>query len=126
MYNFVFWFFYRFFEWRKGFQSSFLSASMVAFVLLIHLGLLYSIIRYFTGFSFTYLTGSYGQRKYMLLPFMLLLFFLVYLIFYKNRTTEVLEKYGDNKFSSAKNIVLVLLITVVPLIAAIILTNAVV
>jgi hypothetical protein len=57
---------------------------------------------------------------------MILLFFLIYQLFYKNRTTEVLEKYGDEKFSSTKNILLILLITIVPLIIAIKLTNAVV
>ena len=123
MYNFVFWFFYRFFEWRKGFQSSFIAGAMVVFTLAIHLLLLYGIVRNFTGIAFPYFSGSYGQRKLMLLPLVVVLFFILYFGYYKKYGDKILSKYGDKKFSKPKNIIFIILLLVVPLIAAIKLTN---
>lgn len=123
MYNFVFWFFYKFFEWRKGFKSSFLAAAMVGFAMEIHLALLYAIVRYFTGLSVGGLTGSYGQRRLILLPFAIAWCFIIYYIYYKKKAPDILEKYTNEHFSKTKNILFIILLLVVPLVVAIKLTN---
>ena len=125
MYNFVFWFFYKYFEWRKGFRSPSTAATMVGLTITVHLTFLYSLLRYISGFSIGSFGNwySYGQRKLMLLPLALLLYYLVYLFYYKKKTTSILEKYADEKFSAARNIFVVVCLLVVPLVGTIILTK---
>jgi hypothetical protein len=123
MYNFIFWFFYKFFEWRKGFQSFFISGTMVAFAVIIHLLLLYNILRYFTGFTIPYFSGNYGQRKLILLPMVIVLFFMLYFGYYKNKGEGILLKYEGKKFSNSKNIIFIIFLLVVPLIIVIKLSN---
>lgn len=125
MYNFVFWFFYKYFEWRKGFKSPSIAAAMVGFTIVVHLIFLYSLLRYLTGFSIGTFGDeySYGQRKLMLLPVALLLFYLIYLLYYKRKEASILERYADKKFSAPRNILIVVCLLVVPLIGAIILTK---
>lgn len=95
MYNFIFWFFYKYFEWKNKDDSKFIPATLVIFTIVIHLFLLYSIYRFWTHTNaLEWGTGlSYGQRKFLIFPFLIL------------------------------NILLIVLIMVVPLIIAIRLTN---
>ena len=119
MYNLIFWFFYKPFEWRKGFQSSFIAGAMAGLTLVIHLLLLYRILTYFIGFKLPYFTGNYGQRRLMLLPLVIIFFFILYFGYYKKKTGDILEKYKDKKFSKPKNIFLIILLIAVPLIVVI-------
>ncbi|OQP64204.1 hypothetical protein A4R26_33735 [Niastella populi] len=123
MYNFVFWFFYKFFEWRKKFKSPFLPASMVGLTMIIHLGLIHAFLRYFTGFNIGVISNKYGYNRLILLPIVLLWFFLVYQLYYKKRSDEILKHYSESCFYSLKNILYIILVIVVPLIVAIWLTN---
>jgi len=123
MYNFVFWFFYKFFEWRKGFRSSFLSACMVGLAIIIHLGLIHSVLRYFTGFTIGVFTSRYGYNRLLLLPIILSCFFVVYQFYYRKRANDILKHYGEEQVFSIKNILYIVLIMAVPLIIAILLTN---
>lgn len=92
MYNFIFWFFYKFFEWRKGFKSSFIASAMVGLTILVHLGLVHSIIRYFTRFTIGVFSNSYGYNRLILLPVVILWFYILYQFYYKKRADEILEK----------------------------------
>ncbi|MFT3823040.1 MAG: hypothetical protein QM731_03935 [Chitinophagaceae bacterium] len=123
MYDFVFWFFYKFFEWRKGFQSSFIASMMVCFTMIVHIALLYSFIRYIGGISIGVLDGSYRQRRLILLPIVMLFSFLVWVIYYGSRALDILEKNSSKKISSGLSILMIIIILVVPLLVAIILTN---
>ena len=123
MYNFVFWFFYKFFEWRKGFKSFFLPAGMVGLAVLIHLGLAYSIVRYFTGFTVEFLSSSYGYNRLILLPIILFFFFCLYQLYYKKNAERILEKRRIDNFSQPRNILLIILVLVLPLLVSIRLTN---
>jgi hypothetical protein len=123
MYNFIFWFFYKFFEWRKDFKSSFIASAMVGLTILIHLGLIHSIIRYFTGFTIGVFSNSYGYNRLILLPLVILWFFILYQFYYKKRADQILEKRMENKFSEPKNIIMAVVLIVVPLLIAIKLTN---
>jgi hypothetical protein len=123
MYNFVFWFFYKFFEWRKGFQSPFLAGAMVVLAISFHLILIHSVIRYFTGFTVGTFSDNYGYNKLIMLPIVLALFFTLYLVYYKKKASQILSRYNGYRISSLRNILLVMLILVVPLIITIVLTN---
>jgi hypothetical protein len=119
MYNFIFWFFYKFFEWRKGFKSAFIAGAMVGFALVIHLFLLYGIVRYATGFTLPYFSDSYGQRKLMLLPLAIVFFLIIYFGYYRKQAQKILSRYAGNKFSRPINILLIVLLLIVPLMIAI-------
>lgn len=123
MYNLVFWFFYRYFEKYKGYKSPFLSAAAVVTALIIHLGLIHSIIRYFTGFNIGTFSTDYTTNKFILLPIVFLAFFICFKLYYQSRTRVILEKYENKNPFSLTNILLILIIMVVPIIAIAVLTN---
>lgn len=119
MYNFVFWFFYKFFEWRKKFKSVFLASAVVGLAIIIHVMLLYNIVRFFTGFNFEMMYRSYDDRKIILLPFVLGLYLIIYFGYYKIKSEYILEKHKLKKISSPLNIIYIFLILAVPLLIAI-------
>ncbi len=124
MYNFIFWFFYKFHQWRDKYDSVSLPSGAVMVTLIIHIGLVYSVFRFFyqsnpLGWGNDL---SYGQRKYLMFPFGILFLFLVY-FYYRRKSKAILAKYEGKKPFTIKNILLIVLIMVVPLIIAIRLTN---
>lgn len=125
MYNFIFWFFYKYFEWKNKDDSKFIPATLVIFTIVIHLFLLYSIYRFWTHTNaLEWGTGlSYGQRKFLIFPFLILIFFIVWYFYYRKKSKTILAKYEGKKPFTVKNILLIILIMVVPLIIAIRLTN---
>ena len=123
MYNFVFWFFYKYFEWRKGFKSVFLASLIVALALLIHIMLLYSVARYLNLITISQLNKSYVERKVIRLPFVLILYLSVYFFYYKSKAEIILETYKSRKYNSYSNILLASGILLLPLILAITITN---
>lgn len=125
MYNFVFWFFYKFYEWKDKDDSTLIPTAPAVITGLIHLFLLYSIYRFSTHTNpLEWGTGlSYGQRKYLMFPFVILLFFLVWYFYYRKKSKAILSKYEGKKPFTIRNILLIILIMVVPLIIAIRLTN---
>jgi len=123
MYNFIFWFFYKFFEWRDKYKSPFLSSAMVGLVIVIHLSVIYSVIRYLSGYTVGMPSDKYAYNKLILLPFVILLFFFIYKFYYKKREQEILTRFGDRNAFSVRNILIVVFVIVVPLMIAIRLTN---
>jgi len=124
MYNFIFWFFYKYFEWKDKDDSTLIPSAIVFIVIIIHFGLLYSAIKLFAGWDFS-LGGefSYGQRKYMLLPIALLAFFLTWYFYYRKKAQAILKKYENRPPFSLKNFTLLILMIVIPLVLSIKLTN---
>jgi hypothetical protein len=124
MYNFVFWFFYKFHQWRDKYDSVSLPSGAVMVTLIIHIGLVYSIFR-FVNDSNPLGWGnnlSYGQRKYLMFPFGILSLVLIY-FYYRKKSKAILARYDGKKPFTVKNILLIILIMVVPLIIMIRLTN---
>ena len=124
MYNFVFWFFYKFFEWRKRFKSIFVAASIVGVTIIVHLVLVYSIIRNITGLKIQPFQGSYGSRKYVLMGIALVFFFFIYLVYSKANAKEILKKYQGNRFSNLKNVFLIIVILILPLVIVLLLNSS--
>jgi len=120
----VFWFFYRFFEWRKRFRSSFIASAMVGITMIIHIAFLYSAVRHFVGFPFERSNMNYGQRRLLLLPLVFLFLCLIYFLYYRKRAKVILEKKGGKRFSSISNILIISVLLILPLLAAIIFTNS--
>ncbi len=116
MYNFVFWFFFRYFERRKRFRSVFVATSMVGVTLTIHLALIYLILSSLEVYKVKPWEGSYGSRKYLLIFAAIIFFLLLYLFYYKKNSKRILDKHQGEKFSNSKNIIKIILILVVPMI----------
>lgn len=117
MYNFVFMFFYRYYERRKDIPR-FSGAMLVGITLFFHVFFIHSVIYYFTGFNLTK-TESYlywGKTVYIVM--LGAITGLPPLLYYsRKRTNEILARYpADYKVFSFKNIVLVLLIMLGPFI----------
>jgi hypothetical protein len=117
MYHFVYWYFYDYFR-KRGNRSSSTATFMVGLTLIIHLVLLYTVINAITGWKVPYFPRSYeyGERKYILMLLLLPIFFLLDYIYFKRRRLHILAVYKEQNISSKKNIVKVLLITVLPLV----------
>ena len=124
MYSFIFWFFYKYFEWRIYTRSPLLGYCMVAAAISIHLFLIYSVVYYLTGYDIAAFSNAYGYDKLMMLPYALLLFFIIQYFYYRKKTQHILDKYGDRPLFTIKNIALVLLIMVIPLVLVILFDNA--
>ncbi len=123
MYNFIFWFCYRARERGRGEKSTFSSAMIVALTIMIHVGLVYATIRYFTGYNVGTFSNDYFTNKLMLAPFIILLFVVVYLFYYFRGVENVLKKFDGRKLFTLANIALMVLIIVVPLVIAAMVTN---
>ncbi|MBO9633952.1 MAG: hypothetical protein J7578_12620 [Chitinophagaceae bacterium] len=125
MYNFIFWFFYCYFKWKKGFESISTAAAIVGLAMVLHVLFLYTLIRFLTGFSIGTIGDAlgYGQRKFILLPFVLLFQYLVYLLYYKKRGVFILEMNKGKKFSDLKNTLAAGCLIVIPLIGIIVFTK---
>lgn len=123
MYNFVFWFFHKFFEWRKGFKSAFLASAMVGLTFIIHVLLAYALLRYFTGIHLGKVNGNYSDRKLLYSPFVIGIFLMTYFFYYKKKSQVILNKKENGNFSNPKNIFYILVILVIPLLLVIFFTN---
>jgi|GEM_PF-1554342 len=128
MYNFIFWLFYKFYEWKDKDDSTLVPTAPVVISLIIHIETIFSTVYYLTGYNYSLMpyhdsSITYGQRKLIGLPIMLLLFFLVWYFYYRKKAKQILTKYEGKKALSLKNILLILLLMVLPLIISIQLTN---
>lgn len=123
MYNFIFWFFYKYFEWKDGTKSVFLCSNITCLSMLFHIGLIYSIIRYITGFNVGMFTEHYVIDKLLLLPFVLLFFLLIYFLYFKKKSEFILREFGDRKVFTTVNIIKVVALVVLPIVFAAIITN---
>ncbi len=124
MYNFIYWFFFKFYEWKDKSDSTFLPSCASTVALEIHVLLIYSIMRYSSVVSYVdYGNLSYSDRKYLFLPFALLLFLVTWFFYYRRRHIAIMKKFDAKKPFTFLNITLVILIFAVPLLVAIRLVN---
>jgi len=118
MYNFIFWFFYKYFEWKDKDDSTFIPSTLVSISIISHLGLLYAIYKAISGLNPLEwgVDLSYGQRKVIYLPLVALLFTIVWYFYYKKHAKSILTKYEGKKPFTIRNIIYVLLIIAMPII----------
>ncbi len=121
MYKFFYWFFYKFFIWRKGFESSFLASSMVGLAFILHLIFIFTVIQFLTAFTFVspFSVYNYSTREIMLLPIVLIFFLILDKLYFRRKRNIILEKYYlENPFTKQR-ILLVILTLLVPLVLSI-------
>lgn len=118
MYKFVYWFFYEFFIWRKGFESSFVASSIVGLAIVLHLVLIYSLVKQFTGWTVTpfLVNFEYGVRKWVMILSILPLFFALDFLYFRRRKDAILDEYREQEPFSTKNIAFILLLMLMPLV----------
>ena len=118
IYNFIYCFFYRFWE-KRGNDGRIVGAAHVLFTFLIHVLLIAEIVQDITGFKIVSLPdyGGAGRNKYMY--FLFVIPFWVALVFFYNREhtkrllKEYHQKYGE---AASKNTVKILLYVVIPIV----------
>ena len=120
MYHFIFNFFYRY---HKGGSNGRITAALaVALTLFVHIFLLSMFILHFTGYNIwgKPLSSDYFTNKLYLMPFALVYGLLFVLYYNPKRSLAVINKWPeDYKYFSIKNIFWVILIAIVPLVAAV-------
>ncbi|TAE08320.1 MAG: hypothetical protein EAZ47_09465 [Bacteroidetes bacterium] len=122
MYNFIFNFFYRYHKKGKDFSPRFTAAGAVAITIFFHLFLVVNIITYFTGFNLAGkpFSQDYFINKLYMLPFGLVYLYSFVLFYTHKRAMAIVNKYPqDYKVITFKNVLLVLLIMIVPLLIGI-------
>lgn len=125
MYNYVFWFFYKYFEWKDKDDSTFIPTTLVVLCFCIHVFLGYSIYRVATHSNLLEWQTQlkYGQNKYVLILFIVIIMVIIWLLYYKKRATMIIGHYKDKKPFTVKSIFIITLIMIVPLVIAVLLTN---
>jgi len=121
MYNFVFYFFYKYFEKTGDSIPQYRAILAVSTTIGFHVFCIVSIVKYLFEFNIPRIDEKYLLNKLYLMPLALLLILLVYLYYNKIRIDKIIEskvKNIDNVFSY-KNIFLIILIIGVPLIIGI-------
>lgn len=122
MYKFIFNFFYRYHKIRKDFSPRFTAASAVAVTVFFHLFLVMSITKYYTGVNLAGkpFSQDYFTNKIYLLPFGIVYLYSFILFFNHKRAMQIVNNYPENyKVITIKNVLLVLLIMILPLLVGI-------
>ena len=129
MYNFIFYFMYKFKERKTGDSSDarFTASLAVVITLMFHLFLIVSSIRYFFEYKTKLLqfTNNKQVDRLIITGFGIVLILIGCLFFSKKRASRI-TAYFDNKAGnifSIKNIVIFLMITLLPLVIGIYLLN---
>lgn len=122
MYNFIFNFFYRYHKRERSFGPRSTAALAVAITVFFQFFCLGTMIRFFTGVNLVgkALSEDYFTNKLYLMPFMMV-YGLMFILFYTHkRAMAIVNKYPkDYKLITVKNILLVLLIMIAPLLIGI-------
>lgn len=123
MYNFIFNFFYRYHKKGRSFSPRFIGACAVSITVFFQFFLLWNGIKYFTGFNI-FPIKSYNQdyfiNKLLYMPFMIVYGYLFILYYTHKRAMTIVNKYPQGyKVVTLKNVLLVLLIMIAPLLIGI-------
>lgn len=114
MYDYLFIFFYKFFEWRKEDDPKDAAIYGVMVPIFFHLFCLLTAIIYFTGRNHLQEAFGTNHSKYFWLPEAALVMFIINWIF-KRRADRILVKYKDDpSVFTTKHIVWSLFITLAP------------
>jgi hypothetical protein len=132
MYNFVFYFIYlgQIRQKDTGPKAARIIASMiVSLLVLLHIGLLYTITRYLLfnldGYDISFATGSSYSNKSLTiwLPVFVLIYIVVFNIYTVKKIERLKYKFENSKIYSFTNVLKFILIMVLPLLISIWLVN---
>lgn len=122
MYNFIFYFFYKYFEKTKDFSPRFSAICATAGAQFIHVFFLLSLLKYLFQFDIPRFNESYGINKLYLSPFFIIWLIVVYFYYKRDRVNSILEERDklSEKVFTFKRIATIILVIGVPLILGII------
>lgn len=119
MYNFVFYFFYKYFESRKDFSPRFSSLCAVAGAQFIHAFFLVTTLKYFFNISIlpNKFSDSYLINKLYWSPTFLIWLILVYFYYTSARVTHIVDEKNklNKKVFTFMNIITIILVIGLPL-----------
>ena len=123
MYNFIFYYFYRYFESKKDFSPRFSALCAVAGAQYIHAFFLVTAIKHTFKINIlpTAFSHSYIINKLYWMPILAIWLLFTYFYYRKDRVVHILEerdKLGEKVFTF-KNIAIIILVIGVPLILGI-------
>jgi hypothetical protein len=123
MYNFIFNFFYRYHKQGKSFGPRSTAALAVGTTVFFQFFMLWNGIKYFTGiniFPVKAFSQDYFTNKLYMMPFAIVIAYLFTFYYTHKRAMAIVNKYPkDYKVVTLKNVLLVLLIMIVPLLIGI-------
>ena len=123
MYNFIFWFFYRFWE-KRGNDGRIIGAAHVLFSLLVHIGLIMEVVHWVWHYKVMNFPdqGTYGRNKSVLFFLMVPIWIILWFYFNRARTNRLLTLY-DTKYKekSLQISLYIILFFILPLAALLIL-----
>lgn len=122
MYNFIFNFFYRYHKRFRDFSPRLTASLAVGITIFFHLFMIANIVTFFTGINFAGkpFSQDYFTNKLYWMPFAMVYGYIFVLYYNHKRAMKIVNKYPeDYKVITFKNILLVLLIMIVPLLIGI-------
>lgn len=123
MYNFIYIFFFRYFQLKKEIDPKDSAIYGLMAVFFCHLFFILNIVNYFLKRNILELVFEKEQSKYVFLPIVILIMIIIHK-FYKNRIEKIIEKYKDKEnVLNWSNSLLVIMIIIGPLLLGIYFLN---
>ena len=123
MYNFIFYFFYSYHKKGRSYGPRETAGLAVALTIFLHFFMLWTGVKFFTGiniFPIKKFSDDYFTNKLFFMPFMMAFGFLVVKYYNHKRAMQIINKYPkDYKVVTLRNVLLVILIAIVPLLISI-------
>ena len=120
MYDFIFYFFFRYFLSRNSSIPRYNAVLTVFLTVVIHLFCFLSVVKHYTQLHLPRFSEDYFTNKLLSMPFVLLLILFFQLAYNKNKTDRILNsRKSSGEIFSLQNLVLVFIIEVVPLLTGI-------
>ncbi|NIG55313.1 hypothetical protein [Chitinophaga sp. Cy-1792] len=123
MFDFMFWFLYKYFEKKNGYKSVFQPATFVTLSVGLFIALGFALIRLFTGWYVGSFSRDYETNKLCLAPFVLGFLAVLYFLYFKPQAARILLKYQEREWNTTANKLVVLALLIVPLVLTMVITN---
>ncbi len=119
MYDFMYLFFYKFFEWKKDDDPKDSAIYGIMVAIFFHMFFLYNAFTNYTNINPLALAFGTNKSKFFWIPLVVAIMFLIYRIFKKRSNQILTPKNLERQLLTPKNIIIVVLIVFGPLILGI-------
>lgn len=99
---------------KRNHDAKFNAAGFVFFIQVVHVGLVFAILKKLYLFEYFRFSVSYYENKMYMFPFALVALILVY-IFFKRRHNKIQKKYSNKKLQTTWNTIIVFSLMFLPL-----------
>jgi len=107
MYDYIYLFFYKFFEWKKDGDARDSAIYGIMLTVFFHLFFLYTTFNYFTGMNPLAMAFGSGHSKFYWIPLVVLIMFSVYRIFERRSDQILTQKNVERKLLNIKHVLFV-------------------